>query len=888
MILLRTNVELKHTFERLVKTMDVPVEWTGMFAVIGDYLILQGKVRSLFFNFENKKVVTNIIELPIKEDNIIDIAESPKVQNVINIVLYAFGRWGTINGLTVEKNYAQINELFTGVLKEFYIDPEYTSQNFRFFKESIRIAYEDVVQLAIEAQEKLPEEPEEEKESRQGLWRKLIWKRQISVFEKVETTFDERQKDRLGNNFYAVGYACPACKANLHMVIFPENHEFRVETEEGGVLLARAYTCDACSSFFTPYPLKLLTEGDVFVMPFEDDQKAYEDYLELLGSKGHRTSNFRFNEFADQSRRSAAETPGEGQKSERLEELIKRIETMPDEEYQRFGDKIQEGFYPPQSVEKYGKYIKNQEKKRRIRKEKAQKEKEEKEKKEKEKKENGQKDIEIKTKKEKHNSPNSIIHSGITENQESSSPAPGTQIIDASGERNNSIEHYRSKLQLLDRLSENQCRELKSSIKQDKNLKEEDKQVFLSQIDKLDHQKRMRRLEKKAEGCEGKTYAHIKRCLAEIQQEDVPSEMKAPLFEKLARQKKEQGEREAAHMLSHMPLHMDLTQFRKFEQRLKEYQEVAPASYEDKIKDGRIYAEQQEVANLVRRTRKNSRDDYANLVQKLEDGGFNKEFVTPYIEKAREKVRQLDTEAIAGICENAQQMSFEEGMEAYQKIEEGLFLPELKTNALEMLGKRLAKIKTDECELLIKKFKGDLAGKIKENPRFHFYPARKILMGEAEEEDTSAIDCALSTYGGNRREFEYPILVVDTSKNESGKEGMILTPEHLLYSTFLNAYDIPISSIAKFKASTGLLNRGLTVELKNKTKIKLPYAVETGELLTWASSLKDFVQYLQEKPQSRSVTYLAKEKHETICCFRCGYLYKGGIVCPKCGYKNNK
>ena len=49
MIILNTNAELKKTFARLIKTMKEPVEWSGRFVVIGDYLILLGRVRSLFF-----------------------------------------------------------------------------------------------------------------------------------------------------------------------------------------------------------------------------------------------------------------------------------------------------------------------------------------------------------------------------------------------------------------------------------------------------------------------------------------------------------------------------------------------------------------------------------------------------------------------------------------------------------------------------------------------------------------------------------------------------------------------------------------------------------------------------------------------------------------------
>lgn len=136
--------------------------------------------------------------------------------------------------------------------------------------------------------------------------------------------------------------------------------------------------------------------------------------------------------------------------------------------------------------------------------------------------------------------------------------------------------------------------------------------------------------------------------------------------------------------------------------------------------------------------------------------------------------------------------------------------------------------------------------------------------------------------------FEYPILVVDATRSGTGKEGIIITPEHLYYSTLLNAYGVRIDTIARIEASTGLLNKGLYMYQKNGAKTKIPYAVESKDLTAFAGVLDNFVRYLQEKPDSRSLTYLASEKHETICCFRCGYEYKGGNVCPKCGYQDNE
>lgn len=162
------------------------------------------------------------------------------------------------------------------------------------------------------------------------------------------------------------------------------------------------------------------------------------------------------------------------------------------------------------------------------------------------------------------------------------------------------------------------------------------------------------------------------------------------------------------------------------------------------------------------------------------------------------------------------------------------------------------------------------------------------MLKKAEPGETHIFDRAAAVYAGGKNLFEYPIFAVDTSRNRSGKDGMLLTPENLFYHTRMNSYAIPVSAVDSLSATTGLMNHKLILEEKNGAKHKLPFAVSGSEIKDWAQVLGDFIQYLQEKPASRKLEYLAKDRHDKICCFRCGYVYQSGDVCPECGYKMNQ
>lgn len=899
MIILNTNTELKKTFEKLLRTMKEPVEWNGQFVVIGDYLILPGRVRSLFFNFESRRVLTNLIEIPEQKEPPVEISEYTKVQNVLNLTLYAFGKWGMIRGIKVEKDFAQLNRLFMSVLQEFSVEPGYSSENFRFYKEGIRLTYEDVVCLAIEAKEETPVLEAENEEPEAGLWHKLIWKKQALCFTRKDTTLEERQKNRMGDNFYMVGFQCPKCRKNLHMSVFPEGKEFRVETTEGGVFLARAYICGDCHCFYTPRPKKLLSEGDVYVMDFEEDENAYEDYKELLGAQGGRFSNYRYNEFEEVRKR--MEQFGTDCGQEQLEEICGNIPALSDEELARTSEKIEEGFYRAESVKKFERDIRHETNKRRLKKsvDKADEaaratkrsadslrasKKAEKEVKMMRAAEPGEESIqeEQKAKTAKMPQASQILPKPAV----SEKPEKKSQKI-PQARRESAKKRYLAKCRTLDRMSPTQVCELKNGLLQDKNLYQEEKEEFLKAITKKEKEQRKNRIQNLILESKGQNYGKLRYAAEELKKMDLSDKEKEEILEPLLAAAKKQGKAEVERLFAKMPQKMDLKQYGAYMARFREYPDVDFKPYEEELRERKKQAEHQEISNMINRSRAADRQGLTDLMGRLEKQGFEEEILLPYMEKLKEKLYAIDENAIEEICGNPR-MTIAEAADAYEKIATGVFLPELKTNALEQLKKKLEKLKIDECELLVHKFQNDLDGRIAPNDRHHFYPARKIFTKEAALEEYGEIAYALGTYAATRGMFEYPILVVDTSRNRSGKEGMILTPENLFYRTKLNAFVVPIREIKKIHSQTGMWNTGLFVEREDGTRIKIPCAVDRKEIVAWGNCLEKFIFYLKEKPDSRKVAYLAEQTHETICCFRCGYMYKSGSTCPKCGYKMNQ
>lgn len=936
MIVLQATPELRVTFKKLIQTMEVQVNWNGLFVVIDNTLILQGDVRSLFFHFDSRKVITNIIDLEIPLQKITLIEGNPYVKNVINMLLYAFGKWGNIKGLKVEKDYRQLSQLFANILTELEIESEYTPDHFWFFENGVRIVYEDVMQSAIEHKEHTPETLEEEKK---GLWHKLIWKHVYEDFGVEETTIKERNRNRLGNNFYLTSFLCPVCENKIHSVVYPVGKEFVIDTDEGQVRLARAYTCSRCCSFYTPRPDRLLIDGDCYVMDFAGDRLAYEDYQELLGRKGERVCNHNFNEYVNKrvgAVASAVRKPKEKFELPELNRVLSEVEALSDREFERLMAAIEEGYYPEKEVEAIEKVIWKEHKERK----------------------NGK----ISEKKRKKNAENSSVKDELTIEHK---------------KLNEKVSRYKTRLELFPRLSERQRNELVKQISTDAFLDESQREELLDTAKELRHKDTYERLKERVVSAKNKNPLVMFKLYGEIDEADMEESERQKLLQMsgLSRKDydnylKDQEEEQRSKTVVKTPgeeaiftekerkktgkgtvaggtiestdsslkrrgtsinksdwkkagrddgktsrLSSAGTATKPSERRKYDFVEEEEVSSSAKrgrfeadeksvVKDGENFSEEtgekkkrkkrpitdlSEVRTILLRTRPDDRQTLQEILDSLFEGQFEKEEAAPYIEEVKEKIKKLDEAYIDNILAGYMEMTSEEGEEAYKKIAQAELLPEIKTDALKQLERRLSKIKADECELLVQKLQKEMreAG-IEEPERHHYYPAKKVLEKEATPEEVEVVNGAKDHYGAGLGLFEYPIWVVDTTRNQTGEKGMFLTPEQLYYSTLMTSYRMSIFTIDHVEAATGLLNKGLYVYQKGGTKTKIPYAVEGEDLPKLAQVLDNFIKYLQEKPFSREASYLAKEKHDMICCFRCGHLYKFLEACPKCGFKANE
>lgn len=1081
MLLVKANPELKNVFQRLIKTMQMPVTWTDVFVITNNVLILAGDVRSLVFNFDNKRVYTTILEVPLESAQLETIPSDNLLNNVMNITLYAFGKWGAISGLKVDKDYHALNALFAQILRPVNVEPGFGANNFRFFKGGVQITYEDAMIAVLRilrdegklnerqslvtsetkdtGKEERQKDPANEKaagkepngqnpantqepENKQGniysndyeddyeadyeigLWHNLCWKTDSLSFGKAPKSNNDAAKSRIGRNFYMTNYLCPKCSEKLYMGVYPTDREVLIETEEGRVFMARTYACHNCNALYTPRPKKLLQEGDIYILKFDEDRTAYEDYLDILGLRAARTTNPNFNEF-ESERNAAGQKEADGQETaQSAAEDINTAKASPASKIRSFKERLSKRgrkFFSkrkgePDDTPQDGNIIQ---------------------------------DV-ADTKSLAHNTDNqnipmhdsnagnldaqnaetdnsdlhgvhsdvvnpdnihsdivssdkinsdnarstnvnfdtihsdnvnsgstrsNVVNAGNTEpinppasditakhtKTENAKPSndpqqPPSRFTQAAAllpgkttdelkailsdlERKNSgaavsgadpeyihysdavretlknklSAKYDARMGALSNLAPRQLNDLKNQISHEAALPQDKKDEYTKQIDAFLYQAETKALAQKVEISRKKSYSEIEQIIKDVESRDIPEELKQDALDKLTQIKSSRARQEAEYLITHMPLHLDTKQLASYIERLNQYKEADLTPYRSKLETRRDMAEKEEISAMIKRGGKKDRGALWSLYEDLQTRDYKESNKAPFLEKIYDRIRHLDEDAIERICPSIVTLSFDEGLKAYEEISQGMFLPELKTDTLEMIKRRLTKLKTDESVQLMLKLKNEIDEKMTDSEGFYFYNAREELRAasnarntnrsrsneesrkegsenhnESNDDEHSAMLRAINGYASSRGEYEYPLMVCDTSRSKNGREGFVLTPDHIFYHAFLNSGIISISNISSVKYVKNILSKNIFVKLNGFPKQKLPNSVNQEERETFAKILDDFVSYLKEKPESRNIEYMAKEKHDVIHCYRCGFVYKSGNVCPKCGSKMNR
>ena len=803
MIVLKSTAELHLVFNKLIKTLSVPVEWNGNFVISGNFLILPGKERSVIFNYDTRRVTTNLSDDKLSRKVPEPIKEGSGLINIFNLVLYAFGKWGALKGITVEKDYKKINTLFGAVFGAYGVSADYTEQHCFWYKDGTRITYEDVIQLAIESEHRQPES-EEDIEEETGLWHSTTWKldNQSFIFEKLPMA--QRRKGRIGHNFYKVGYACPHCGEKLYMASFSGREKPVIDTVEGRVQLARAFFCPSCVIFYTPLPEAGLEDEEVYYLDFDGDKTAGNDYMEMLGRLGTREVNGDFNKYVDR-----VNDEGRTTTRQSLNGIDKGIS-----DERRSLNGIDKGIKDDRrSLNGIDKGIKDD------------------------------------------RSDLNGIDKGTSDDRRSLN---GVRKFDDENE------------QISDKVSGNPDKEDVFDIVHEKA-------AVMADIDGTGelhtYRKDASHVRCKDAIKSSRRKLRIRRLAVLFKSFSIVKWFRRKVYGKASEENSDKEPYRNAERIS-APGAVTASDG-KAGYTMREEAESAPA-------------QRRKLDELLEKTGNATRKDIVDLLDKVKAGHFDKTVQMEYAGKLQEDIAALDRRRIDEACKGYLDYNGEELEKLYSMIEEEEFLPEIKAAALDSVAGRLWKIRNEEAELLVKRIKKSLCENgVSENHALYFYPAMEILEGRADTHVKDHLECAVDSYAPGLGKYEYPVIMEDTTGKQNGKRGMFITPDAIYYGNFYTYGHIMAENIERIGSYTGFMGRYVIVYLDDGSKIRLSSVIAKDELEAYAMTLNDFVMYLKQKPFSRKEKYLAKESHDVICCFRCGYVYKNMKECPKCGYKFN-
>ena len=655
MLVLNANQEQKQMFYDLIQEIDAQVVWNGRFILMGDRLILEGVVRSLFFHFDIQQAEVKWMDLSFEDEEELQIEDYPGLEDLIAMAVFVFQKWGVLTGITVEQNVPQLEQLFGKILAPYQLDTVFTDENIEFYQSGMRITYEDVAETVI--------------------------------------AYEETTKDQ------------------------PQSAE-------------RKRMIDLSA-------IKRVSSQNVANKRKESEKKA----------------------------------------------------------------------------------------------------------------------------------------DGLADSRDSETAAKR-------------IEKYHARISVLDRLSDLQKKALIRDIRLDKLLSDKEKEELYFPVQDYECQMRIQQIDDELKDKANGTYAHIQKMIKKAEKEELFEKTKQAVLERLHDLSVQYGVQEVREIMKQTPQHVERAEYQELMEKLAPYEEIHLAEYQEPLRKMRETLEIKEISNMLMQSPKKSRKDYVELLRRIEEQNFARENAAPYFEQILDRMEEYDKERLNKLLSKAGVMDFETVASIYEMISQESFLPKLRTGALAVISKRLEEISLSECRIYVNILRKSMDGVIQENPKHHFYPAEKLLQKTIIPEEKRLFDNAVAAYAEKKGLFEYPIFLADTSKEGSGRDGMLLTSEHLFYSTRLSGYRISLPLIRSVRVSLGLLNRkSLVVEEADGTRHKIPYVVENEILQEWADILGQLIRQLQERPVCEKLTYDALEAQNKNSCSRCGCVYEDGNVCPECGLK---
>lgn len=997
MVYIKANNEIIKVYQSVITSKKERVEWNGDIVIRKNAMILVGRLRSMYFELSSRRVYSDIEEFSLDPAKAFEIKDNILLTNIINMMLYPFVKWGAIKGINVEKDYMVLAALFSQIFKEIDVQTYFTKTSMKFFNDEIQITFEDAMEKCIEHIEEQREDrefleklegsiedkdtgknileddggseiykgytkdgrivninPERGIRTKAGLWHSIRWI--IGSYDFKKEKFDEEYANshRIGNNFYMVPYKCPKCGEFLHMVVFPSGKEYVIDTEEGKVYIARAYTCDNCKTFYTPSPDRLLKEGDIYILDFDNDEYAARDYALLLGRKGAKTANCHFNVYQSDYKRELSR----GEK--RLSEVCQDIEHLANYELETLITKMDEGFFSDYEKEKFYATIEQElEYREKIRKKKINEIRKEAE-------ERRKLEASLRAKEaenNKYDGDDNIsdnikdvlqVYQNISEYYNFLEAAVNEQEEkNKVSERDYGVEdNTNSGLNLEDGLQKNKAESDnkkdgsnlgKSDIAgenitagdgcYDENISDgtkkdilngglensiesgEDRVVSNNDGEKDNYAANSENgIEKEKAGDntgtveqrfnEGGTdkvircpslydvlidmgrtakYSEIIEYIKKVKRSEGEEQKKLHCLDVLTKMCKTAAKKEVEYIVSHLPENINFDRYKRTKEKLMTYMEIDVSPYIKIVDTKRDKVEFDELNKLVEGVDRNNRNELLDVMEKIKNGEYEKRNSDRFVEGLRKRVYAMDEAKLRGICPNPEYITFDEGLKAIKEIEEGIFLPELKSNMLQLIDKKLTALKTEECELLVRKLKRELDGKISNTSKIHFYDIRKMRDGESNDKESSFVKVAISTYAYAAEKYEYPIIICDSSLFGSGKDGFIVTPDHIFYKGLIKSGSVDVKKI------NGIFSKknGLVMIHMEKGCIKMPCTLSKNDEKNLAEVLTSFVNYLKLKPESRSIKYMSKQEHKVKCCYRCGHIFRDGNICPKCGSSYN-